>query len=406
MEAPVSTLPQDGGHQIRLARHRSACPPPLHDHHSPFTIPASLLLSCRPLVPKNVHSPLFLPEGTICPISFVKDTLLGCPYPDRHPNPPSPPPFGANPGPQFPYALKALPDVLAAKWDDVDFLPYRDAFPAEVRHSREVLQAHVEDLTRRDVKIASLKNLQGYLWEEGYRSGAYATPLFPDVVPRLKQWRESGLELAIYSSGSVFAQKLLFAHVDGSSLLLGQKHHETDHATSTEERREDAGPAIKRIKVSGDASHQDIQKPDVVAAQVRQHAKANVKEKPIEDLTEMFGGWFDTTNAGPKADSTSYNKILAAMNWQPSRTLFLSDNTKEVDAAAIASVHAILVERPGNQPVPEYERQRLEVIGSLDELSLPDWKGDREGKHIQWSTATEDAAKEEAKRSDKKVVTA
>ncbi|KAI7115577.1 hypothetical protein KC352_g34303, partial [Hortaea werneckii] len=77
-------------------------------------------------------------EGTICPISFVKDTL-------------------------FPYAIKALPDVLARKWDDADFKPYKDAFPAEHRTSPAALQAHVEDLTRRDVKIAYLKNLQGYL---------------------------------------------------------------------------------------------------------------------------------------------------------------------------------------------------------------------------------------------------
>lgn len=33
-------------------------------------------------------------------------------------------------------------------------------------------------------------------------------------MPVLRQWRESeGLGLAVYSSGSVFAQKLLFGHV-------------------------------------------------------------------------------------------------------------------------------------------------------------------------------------------------
>lgn len=62
---------------------------------------------------------------------------------------------------QFPYALKALPSVLAETWDDPDFKPYRDAFPEEARRSREALEAHVKDLTERDVKVAYLKNLQG-----------------------------------------------------------------------------------------------------------------------------------------------------------------------------------------------------------------------------------------------------
>jgi enolase-phosphatase E1 len=63
--------------------------------------------------------------------------------------------------PQFPYALSALPDVLAQKWDDPAFTPYRDAFPADARASPELLEAHVRDLTARDVKVASLKGLQG-----------------------------------------------------------------------------------------------------------------------------------------------------------------------------------------------------------------------------------------------------
>lgn len=62
---------------------------------------------------------------------------------------------------QFPYAINALPKVLSTKWDDSDFKPYRDAFPDTARASPEAFQEHVEDLTRGDVKIAYLKNLQG-----------------------------------------------------------------------------------------------------------------------------------------------------------------------------------------------------------------------------------------------------
>jgi len=98
------------------------------------------------------------------------------------------------------------------------------------------------------VKAAYHKNLQGYLWEDGYASGAYATDLFKDVVPCLKAWRAQGREVAIYSSGSVFAQKLLMRHVKG--------------------------------------------------------------EQGTEDLEGLVsGGWFDTVNAGLKADRGSYEKI-------------------------------------------------------------------------------------------------
>ena len=169
-------------------------------------------------------------EGTICPIAFVKETL-------------------------FPYALKALPEVLQQKWEDSDFQPYIIAFPAAARESPETLQAAVEDLTRRDVKVACLKNLQGYLWQEGYETKAYSTPLFPDVPPKLQQWHSDGVKISIYSSGSVFAQKLLFANV-----------------------ADDAGQGAGQ-----------------------------------RDMTGLISGWFDTTNAGFKAEASSYGKIAAAL---------------------------------------------------------------------------------------------
>lgn len=153
---------------------------------------------------------------------------------------------------QFPYALSALPNVLATQWDSPKFIPYRDAFPAEHRTSPAALEAHVRDLTARDVKAAYHKNLQGYLWEDGYASGAYATSLFGDVVPALEAWKAQGRRVAIYSSGSVFAQKLLMRHVQSES--------------GTEN---------------------------------------------LEGLVD--GGWFDTVNAGFKAEKGSYEKIAAEM---------------------------------------------------------------------------------------------
>ncbi|KAJ4159303.1 uncharacterized protein LMH87_008210 [Akanthomyces muscarius] len=126
-------------------------------------------------------------EGTVCPISFVKDVL-------------------------FPYALQALPGVLDEQWDSPAFAPYREAFPEEYRNDRAALEAHVKDLVERDVKAPYLKSLQGHLWRHGYETGVLKAPLFEDVSPFIKSAHSAGKQVMIYSSGSVPAQKLLFGH--------------------------------------------------------------------------------------------------------------------------------------------------------------------------------------------------
>lgn len=69
-----------------------------------------------------------------------------------------------------------------------------------------------------DRKFGPLKTLQGLIWQEGYLSGQLRSHLYPDVVPALRAWHAAGLTLAIYSSGSVGAQKLLFGHTEEGDL--------------------------------------------------------------------------------------------------------------------------------------------------------------------------------------------
>jgi enolase-phosphatase E1 len=61
-----------------------------------------------------------------------------------------------------------------------------------------------------DRKSTGLKSLQGKIWEEGYRSGELKGEVYPDVLPALERWRSRGIDIAIFSSGSVQAQRLLF----------------------------------------------------------------------------------------------------------------------------------------------------------------------------------------------------
>ena len=56
------------------------------------------------------------------------------------------------------------------------------------------------------------------VWEAGYRDGDFTAPLYPDVAPALRAWHAAGHPLAVYSSGSVPAQKLLFSHTDAGDL--------------------------------------------------------------------------------------------------------------------------------------------------------------------------------------------
>ena len=62
----------------------------------------------------------------------------------------------------------------------------------------------------RDRKSPGLKLLQGRIWEGGYRAGILKGEVFADVPPALERWRDAGLDVAIYSSGSELAQRLIF----------------------------------------------------------------------------------------------------------------------------------------------------------------------------------------------------
>lgn len=69
------------------------------------------------------------------------------------------------------------------------------------------------------------------------------------------------------------------------------------------------------------------------------------------DLTRFLRGYFDTTT-GPKTEPSSYTTIAEAYRLPASEILFISDVTRELDAAAAAGLHVLLSFRPGNPPQP------------------------------------------------------
>ncbi len=133
---------------------------------------------------------LFDIEGTITSLAFVKNEL-------------------------FPYARAALPGYLMTHADrpEVEAILYRLARElGTVVTDLDGIAATLQLWIDEDRKHPDLKELQALIWETGYREGAYRGHLYPDVVPFWKSARAAGLELAIYSSGSVQAQRLLLEY--------------------------------------------------------------------------------------------------------------------------------------------------------------------------------------------------
>jgi enolase-phosphatase E1 len=100
--------------------------------------------------------------------------------------------------------------------------------PAASAEAVAWVAAHVHRLMDADAKQTGLKQLQGLIWEDGYRDGTLRAHVFPEVPACLRAWRAAGLALRIYSSGSVAAQKLFFAHtVAGDLTPLFAGYHDT-----------------------------------------------------------------------------------------------------------------------------------------------------------------------------------
>ena len=201
-------------------------------------------------------------EGTTTPITFVYDVLF--PYARRH---------------------------AAAYVKKIDLTDLKREYEDDTRAGNNPALwsddplPYIHWLMDQDRKSTALKRIQGEIWLDGYRNGELRGEVFPDVPDALQRWHDAGIDIRIFSSGSILAQRLLF-----STTAAG-------------------------------------------------------------DLTKFLSGYFDTTT-GPKNDPMSYRKISLAFGISTSEILFISDVTRELDAAHIAGMQTLLCVRPGNHPQP------------------------------------------------------
>ena len=211
-------------------------------------------------------------EGTTTPISFVYDVL-------------------------FPFARKQL----------ADYLPRTDLSDLQLEHQAETQNApewssppilYVEWLMDQDRKSTALKRIQGEIWLAGYQNGELHSEVFPDVPIALERWRSKDIEVRIFSSGSVLAQRLLFSHTKAG------------------------------------------------------------------DLTRFLSGYYDTTT-GAKSDPRSYAAIANGFGIALSDIVFISDVTRELDAARTAGMKTLLCVRPGNHPQPPHDHETVTTFDTL-----------------------------------------
>ena len=199
-------------------------------------------------------------EGTTTPIAFVYQVLF--PYARRH---------------------------LAAYARSADLTDLRREYEADVRGGNDPPDWSIDPvpyihwLMDQDRKSTGLKRIQGEIWLAGYRNGELHGEVFNDVPPALQRWHAAGIDVRIFSSGSILSQRLVFS-----------------------------------TTASG-------------------------------DLTKYLNGYFDTTT-GPKNEAASYQRIANTFGIPASEILFVSDVTRELDAARDAGMQTLLCVRPGNHP--------------------------------------------------------
>jgi enolase-phosphatase E1 len=81
-----------------------------------------------------------------------------------------------------------------------------------------------------DKKMTPLKAFQGWIWDEGFAEGELTSHFFDDAIPAMRRWKAAGLDLSIFSSGSVNAQRAWFGNTpEGSILSLFSNHFDTEN---------------------------------------------------------------------------------------------------------------------------------------------------------------------------------
>jgi enolase-phosphatase E1 len=170
-------------------------------------------------------------EGTTTPIDFVHQRL-------------------------FPFAFEKIGEYLEKNFDSIqaELSRLRAEHARDVENGSDVppldeasrekaiksLTNYLHFLIGIDRKSTPLKSLQGKIWQAGYESGELVSEIYDDVPRAFERWKSQAKTIAIYSSGSVLAQKLLFKftnHGDLTSFISGYFDTNIGHKREAESYR-------------------------------------------------------------------------------------------------------------------------------------------------------------------------
>jgi len=211
-------------------------------------------------------------EGTTSSIAFVHETL-------------------------FPFAREHMGAFISnhAQRGDVAKLLEAARSEAGLNAGDDVLEALLGWMDE-DKKVTPLKALQGLIWENGYRTGAIKGHIYEDAVKGLRQWHEAGIKLYVYSSGSVYAQKLLFGYSEAGDLTplfsdyfdttSGHKREEVSYRTIAEKISINPGSILFLSDVA-----QELDAADLAGYQTIQLVRdANIVESDSHTKVSSFDG--------------------------------------------------------------------------------------------------------------------
>lgn len=132
-------------------------------------------------------------EGTTSSVSFVYEVLF--PYFREHLN-------------ELPTLIQH--PVIQEAVEETKKLHKEET--AEELTTSEAVIAVLDRWSKEDRKVTPLKSIQGVIWEKGYKDGEIKGHVYPEVAECLSNWKQRGVGLGVFSSGSIAAQKLIFGY--------------------------------------------------------------------------------------------------------------------------------------------------------------------------------------------------
>lgn len=141
-------------------------------------------------------------EGTTTPIDFVHKKL-------------------------FPYAKQKIAGYIEQNFGDLaeEISQLKKEHSYDHRYESKFLENspssianYLEFLIEIDRKSTPLKSIQGKIWKKGYEDGEIKGEVFAEVPKAFERWKAKGIGIAIFSSGSILAQKMLFQNSTAGDL--------------------------------------------------------------------------------------------------------------------------------------------------------------------------------------------